>query len=256
MNRRRRYKNPPIQEALCEFRFKPRNEWDLTIPGKLQTQLGDEYTGKPREQKVVEVGLETREGKPPNLRYGEGLARVQLVTENGKRTIGVGPDVLSIHMLHPYQDPLRPTQSGWDEFKPRISTALDAYWSVAEPVGVCRIGVRYINKIIVPGKTVSVEEYLRCALTNLRELPDRLNSFVGRLEYVYPDDVRLILSQGSVGAPLDHVGFLLDLDVIWKDVEPGTKLASLEKVADLRARERAAFEAVITDKSREIFDAY
>ena len=255
MAQRRRYNNPPIEEALCEFRFKPGRDWDLTIPGKLQTEFGDEYAGKPREQKVVEVGLETQEGKPPNLRYGEGLARIQLVTKSGKRMIGVGPDVLSIHMLRPYQDPLHPTRSGWDEFEPRISTALDAYWSVAEPVSVCRIGIRYINKIVVPGKTVRVEEYLRCALPDLSELPDRLNSFVGRVDYAYADGVRLVLSQGSVGAPLDHVGFLLDLDVIWENAEPVTRDATLETVADLRARERAAFETVITDRARELFDA-
>ena len=42
--------------------------------------------------------------------------------------IGVGPDVLSVHMLRPYHDPLRSDHSGWDEFQPRISEALDAYW--------------------------------------------------------------------------------------------------------------------------------
>ena len=254
MSKRRRYKSPPIEEAVCEFRFKPDRDWDFTIPGKLQTKFGDEYTGKPREQKVVEVGLETQEGKPSNLRYGEGLARVQLVTKSEKRMIGVGPDLLSIHMLRPYQDPSHPKRSGWDEFESRISEALDAYWSVAQPVGVNRIGIRYINKIIVPGKTVRVEEYLRCALPDLNELPDRLNSFVGRMDYAYPDGVRLILSQGSVGAPSDHIGFLLDLDVIWETAEPVKRDATLKTVADLRARERSAFETVITDKTRDLFD--
>ena len=170
MQQRHRYKNPPIEEALCEFRFKPGRDWDLTIPGKLQTKFDDEYTGKPREQKVVEFAVKTQEGKSPNLSYGEGLAKVMLVTKSGKRVIGVGSDVLSVHMLRPYQDPLQPNRSGWDEFEPRISKALKAYWDVAEPIGVCRIGIRYINKIVIPGKTVRVEEYLRCALPDLSEL--------------------------------------------------------------------------------------
>ena len=255
MQQRRRYKNPPIEEALCEFRFKPGRDWDLTIPGKLQTEFGDEYTGKPQEQRVVELGLEAPEGKPFNLRYGEGLARVQLTTKDDKRMVGVGPDVLSVHILRPYQDPLHSERSGWDEFRPRIKTALDAYWEVAQPKGVHRIGIRYINKIVVPQKTVKVESYLNCALPEVSGLPDRLNNFMSRVEYAYHDGVRLVLFQGSINAPKDHVGFLLDLDVIWENTEPVPQNEALEKVSDLRAREREAFETVITDKARELFDA-
>ena len=124
VSKRRRYKNPPVEEALCEFRFEPGQDWDLTVPGKLQTELGNEYTGKPQQGKVVEVELDAQRGDSPNLRYREGFAKVQLVTEDGKRMVGVGQDVLSIHMLRPYQDTSDPEAGGWDEFKPRIMTAL------------------------------------------------------------------------------------------------------------------------------------
>ena len=79
-------------------------DWDPTVPGKLQAELGDEYSGKPREQRAVQVGLRVQKGKPADLQYDEGLAKVQLVTKQGTRMVGVGPDVLSIHMLRPYQD--------------------------------------------------------------------------------------------------------------------------------------------------------
>lgn len=85
MSERHRYQNPPIEEALCEFHFRPGQDRNLTIPGKLQTKLGDEYTGKPQEQRVVQVGLESQGGEPPNLRYGEGLGRVLLATKDDKR---------------------------------------------------------------------------------------------------------------------------------------------------------------------------
>ncbi len=251
---RRQYKNPPIEEALCEFHFLSEQDWDPTIPGKLQTKFGDKYTGKPREQRVFEVGLEVQRGKSSNLRYGEGLARVQLVTKDGKRLVGVGLNVLSIHMLRPYQDHQDNSARGWDEFLPRISEALDAYWKVAEPKGVCRIGIRYINKIVPPQEAVKVGSYLRCALPEVSGLPDCLRNFVSRAEYTYPDGIRLILSQRSVNEPKDHRGFLLDLDVIWESTEPVTQDEALTKAGDLRDRERKAFETVITDDARELFD--
>ncbi len=255
MEQRRRYKNPPIEEALCELRFRPGQDWDLTMPGRLHGEIRDDYPGKPRQQNVVEAALQTQVGQPPNVMFREGVVKVQLVTEDGTRMVALGPDVLSVHMLRPYQDPAAPEKSGWDEFRPRLESALDAYWRVVEPVGVHRIGIRYINKIVVPQQSVGTEDYLRCAPPNVDGLPDRINGFVSRVEYAYEDGVRLVLSHGTVDAPEGHVGFLLDIDVIREASDPVDRDGALAMADDLRARERTAFEALITDDSRGLFDA-
>ena len=256
MAQRRRYKNPPIEEALCEFRFEPSQEWDLTIPGRLHVQLSKDYSGKPQQQKFVDVSLDAQKGKPPKLSYGEGLAKVQLFTEDGKRIIAVGQDVLSIHMLRPYQDPQRPDHSGWDEFQDRIKQALDVYWNEVQPKGVLWVSIRYINKIVIPKEEVMVASYLKCALPEVKGLPDHHNSFFSRVGYVYDDEVQLVLSQRSIDSPPpNQVEFLLDIDVIWANTEPVKKDEALAKAVDLRNREREAFEAVITNKARELFDA-
>lgn len=255
MIQHRRYRNPPIEEALCEFRFKPGSPWNLTIPGKLQTALGEKYLGNPQERRAIQVGMDFQGGKPPNLQYDEGVAKVQLMSVDGTRMVGVGPDTLSIHMLRPYQNTPDLQESGWNEFEPRISEALNAYWSVAKPVGVGRVGLRYINKIVTPETTVRVEDYLKCALPVVAGLPDHLTNFICRIEYSYDDNQKLILSQGLVNHHLEHIAFLLDLDVIWNGDVPIAKDTALEKASELRALEREAFETVITDKARELFDA-
>ena len=50
--------------------------------------------------------------------------------KGSNRMVGIGPDVLSVHMLRPYQDPDKAEEGGWVEFRPRIETALGAYWKV------------------------------------------------------------------------------------------------------------------------------
>lgn len=255
MATRHQYKNPPIQEALCEFRFKPNQEWDLTIPGRLHVKLSDEYSGKPQEQKSVDVSLDAQQGKPAKVSYSEGLAKVQLFTGDRRRIVAVGQDVLSIHMLRPYQDSNQPDNSGWDEFQERIKKALDVYWEEVQPKGVLRIGIRYINKIVIPEERVGVENYLKCALPSVEGFPIRLSNFLSRVNYVYDDGVQLVLSQQSLDKHTKHVEFLLDLDVIWENKEPIGKDEALTKATDLRDRERVAFEAVITNKARELFDA-
>ena len=257
MDQRRRYRNPPVEEAICEFRFVSDAGWDLTIPGRLQVALIDQYCGKSREQRAVRVGLHVGEGKPPNLEYNEGLARVHLVANEGTRTVGVGPDVLSVHILRPYQNNLNLEKGGWEEFQRRIATALEAYWTVVEPIGISRVIVRYINKITLPsGKNVRVEEYLNCAYLEIEGLPKQYANFLSRVEYVYEDKVRLLLSYGLLGESQNGLDCLLDMDVIWRpDETPIERGASLEIASDLHERAGLAFEAIVTDKARELLDA-
>ena len=255
MTQRRRYRNPPIEEALCEFGFASGADWDPTIPGKLQVALGDEYSGKPREQKAVQVGLRVQKGKLADLRYDEGISKVQLFTKVGTRMVGVGPDVLSIHMLRPYQDPVDFEKGGWEEFRPRIVDALEAYREVASPGPVNGVGVRYINKLRVPLARVRVEDYLKCAYLEIDGLPQDYGNFVSRVDYIYDDETRLELSYGLLSTSPNGVQCLLDLDVIRR---PGTSVDwedSLRIADDLHERAGSAFEAVVTDKARELFDA-
>jgi uncharacterized protein (TIGR04255 family) len=49
--------------------------------------------------------------------------------------------------------------------------------------------------------------------------------------------------------------FLLDLDVVWEASQPSGVDTALTIVDDLHDREGKAFEAVITDELRRVFDA-
>ena len=84
---RRRYGNPPIEEALVEFRFAPGQEWDLTIPGKLHQHelIGAEYSGKPRQQNTIEAALQTGPQQQPSLSL-QSMDRLQPLNEDGKRS--------------------------------------------------------------------------------------------------------------------------------------------------------------------------
>ena len=252
---RRRYRNPPIEEALCEFHFQPGPEWDQTVPGKLHLQLGSEYAGKPQEQKSMETEIQVHDGQPPSVQHRERLSRVRLLTGDEKRIVSVGRDVMSVHMLRPYQGATLEEPGGWEEFRSRISAALDAYWTVAQPTSISRIGIRYINKIAIPHRAVRLEDYLRSSLPKISGLPQEIGGFLIRVEYAYSSDTRLVLTQGLTEAPSDHVAVMLDLDVIWKGAEPVRQDDAEQKVTELRDLERTAFEAIITDQARALFNA-
>ncbi len=254
MAERRRYRNPPVEEALCEFRFDPSQEWDLTIPGKLQAALGDAYTGKPRHQMGMQALFQAQSGGATNLTFSQGLARVQLIDRSGKRIVAVGQDVLSIHMLRPYQDPAEQDKGGWDEFRRRIEQALHAYWKVAKPLGVRRVGVRYVNRIVVPSESCDPQRYILCAPRETTGLPVHMNRFVVRVESRYEDGVRLVVTCATLEDSPEPGAFLLDIDVIWETESAVGKPEAMAKTEDLRDRERQGFEALITDEARRLFD--
>ncbi len=205
--------------------------------------------GGARYQENVDLGVQLREGSSPNFHFGRGPEKIQLITENEKRIVGIGRDVLSVHMLRPYQDPPDSDRIGWDEFRPRINRALSAYWEVVQPQGVKRVGVRYINKLVVPREVTTAKEYLKCSLPEVDGLPSHLVNLMSRVEYAYPDGVKLALSQGKVEG-----GFILDIDVIRESNDVLVREDTDALIDNLRIREREVFEAVITDKARQLFN--
>lgn len=237
MTKRRQYVNPPIEEAICEVLFEPNQDWNDTIRDRIRTILRGDY---------------------PDMRsqYRERLPRVQFVSANGTRLVGVGPGILSVHMLRPYQAG-PPETAGWDEFRRRISAALDAYWQVVQPIGVTRIGIWYVNKILAPRGSAGIKAFLKVslpALPHAKGVPNNLSNFKNRAEFAYRDGVRLVTHYGSSDAPRDHVAFDLRLDVIWESTDPIARDAAMSIVDDVRGRQRRAFEAVITDTARTVFD--
>lgn len=245
-NARHRYKNSPIEEALVEFRFKPSQEWDLTVPGKLHEKLKTEYSGKPRHQKTVEASVGGQPHQQANVTFREALARIQFPTVDGTRLVAVGPDLLSISVLKPYE--------GWEAFRPRIEKALSAYQEVVGAQPVIRIGVRYINVIKVPSPTVEPSHYFHFSPQHSATVNAKMVNFVSRVELRYDDGIKLLLTQASNQSQSDRPEFIVDLDVVW-DIQPIPVPEIMEVVERLHEREGSAFEALITDNSRSIFNA-
>ena len=244
---RRKYRNPPITEAVCEFRFVPGQEWDLTIPGKVHERLRESYSGKPKQQRMVQAQLSPKDG---GLSVSELGLRVQLVDSKGERLLTLGPDLISVHVFQPYK--------GWEVFREGIFEAFRAYREVAEPKGVSRIGLRYINKIKIPETEVELADYFTKPPVTPDEFPEPMTKVQHRSEAYYNDNVRLIFNLSSVRDPDSMTAlFLVDLDLEWSGEDPLEDEADIrETLEDLRNKERQAFEALITDRTRELFDEH
>lgn len=259
---RRIYVRDPIQEAICEFKFRsPTDGWTL-YPGQLYERVSGSYSVEPS----TEVGIPAAMMPPPggmaaaagvippmgNLHavFGPMFAAVtQLTTPDRHYSIRMGQRSMSIHLAAPY--------SQWEAFLSEIERAIGAFSEIVNgQFDVERIGVRYVNRIEFSEPTVALAEYFRLSPLQFDGFDYKLTSFLARTEQARPSDEhqRLIATFASVAAPPGQCAFVLDLDSIAQDLEDvNTVEAALRLADELKSIEHDVFEASITDKTREHF---
>ncbi len=77
---------------------------------------------------------------------------------------------------------------------------------------------------------------------------------MSRVEYQYDDGVKLVLMLASAEHDeKSERAYLLDLDVVAETADGFDLTDVIDRVGDLRDRERYAFEAAITPKTRLLF---
>lgn len=248
---RRQYTNPPIEEAICEFRFAPGQAWNFTIPGLFYEKVRDLYTGEPQQQSLITTEFKFGRVPPakPEITVTQELPKFLFPSADAAKLVGVGPDALSIHSLRPYE--------GWDEFSYRIDQAFQFYLEVAKPVGITRISLRYINRIVIsPDEAVDLSEYFNIYPQLPDSLPSNISGLVTRTESIYEDiPIRLVITLSDAEPPSEQVVFILDLDISQTWIEKPLSLKEvLSNLHELKSREGQAFESLITDRTRELFD--
>lgn len=248
------YRNPPILEAVCEIEFAPSvNEWNISYPWLFYEKVKGVYTGAPKEQKLVRLepsptGSLGKDTSPFTV-VEQSKTLFPLADDTG--LVAVGPNVLSAHVKQPYP--------GWIIYRTRVADALKEYASIANPTGIRKIGLRYINQVTIPEpQPSSVADYFSTPPANV--LPDELviDNFLSRNEYIYQDEpIRAVINFARAeSSSKGKSAYLLDIDLVWQwPADPLPIESVMNKVDELRRRERVIFERLITDKSRRLFDA-
>ncbi|MEW6409981.1 MAG: TIGR04255 family protein [Nitrospirota bacterium] len=241
----RKYSNPPIVEALCEFQFIPTQPWDMTIPGLLYEKISGEFPVK-QQQMGFGIGFQPKEGGIEQK--VEMSQRMQFLRPDKSALVQIGPDLLAVNHLKPY-----PT---WDTFKPMIFKNLEAYQTVAKPKGFKRIGLRYINKFEFDKSPIELTDYFNYYPFIPTNLPQMHETFQVRVEIPYEEgrDCLLLNFASTIPEKPDALSLLLDLDYIMAIPER----VPLDQTSDWLEKAHTtienAFEACITDKCRSHFE--
>lgn len=241
---RKKYNNPPIIEAVCEFKLAPDTPWDLTTPGLVYEKISKEFVHK-EEHPIQELILvKTAEGLQQTVLQDQ---RIRFLTNDKKTFIQLGTRLLSVNRLRPY--------STWEEFKPSIERAFSALNETVEIKNIQRIGLRYINRIDIPSKTVDLDKYFDFRPFLGENLPQFLKSFIVGCEIPFRDEqdsCKVQLTNAIPEAP-GSSSYILDLDYYINKPEAVSKDEALEWVWRAHNNVENVFEGCIADSLRELF---
>ncbi len=241
----KRYARAPLVEALCEFRFAASSPWDLTIPGLVYEKVRDPFSEK-RQTKVIEASLA---GSPEGLEQRMTASeRMQFYRPDQKALVQVGRHLLVINPLQPYP--------GWEAFLPLIEQGFRAYREVTGVASIARIGLRYINRIELPGRPHHLDDYFAFRPYAPATLMQDVASFIVGLELAFESGHDALRLQLASGVPEDPgaTSLLLDLDYFTCQSSQVTADVVMAWLDTAHRHVEETFEACLEDRLRATFE--
>lgn len=244
---KRRYRKPPVIEALCEIYFAD-SAWDETVPGAFYERVkGDFPQKRQREIQQAEIALSPSEAKAGVRRLPPWM---QFVSDEKHRMIQIAQDLLVVNQLHPYPH--------FEEWKPEVDRALSIYRELAQPKKVGRLGLRYINRVVIPGEWVRMEDYFTIYPNLPPGLGDTHGSCLVRVEVPQAEQGHTVLITFGTAPQQRPVQpeqiFMLDLYDILQIEKPLEEVDLREQIQRAHNNVVTAFEGSITDRLREMFE--
>ena len=240
-----KYKQSPILEAVCQFRFDAGSPWDMAVPGLIYEQIKQNF---PKRKQLKRIGvslLATEDSFSPEV---QAIDEIRFLREDEKVFLALSPHMLSVHVLKPYLS--------WADFLPLIESGFETYSQIANPKALNRIGLRYVNKIEFgeaetgDENKIELEDYFEFR----PYMGDRLNqdyySFSLSTDQALRngrDNLKIRLTNESARKPR-QIPIILDLDY-------STRQMSLDAVSNWVQEAHSAvydaFEGCITEKLRK-----
>jgi uncharacterized protein (TIGR04255 family) len=239
------YRNPPIAEAICEFRFSQETKWEPNIHGLIYDKVKDQFPIKEsRLDQQIEIKADAT-GVQQNIK---NTGQKTLFFANDRLSlIQVGQNLLSINCLKPYP--------GWSKFKPKIQFAYEIINSVTEIKGIDRMALVYIDKIEIPGETIEMEEYFKFYPHLSNELPQAHSSFFVGCDFPYNNERDICKLQLSSALPdkKENAAFLLTTEYFLAKKNAIDPENALDWMEESHKVVKGLFRGCITEKLEDIF---
>lgn len=142
------YRKAPLLEAVFEAKFSYES-FDSAIPGQFYEKIRSQYPEK-NDLKLVTIAVGTTPTQNENLPILPQLPLMQAWNKDKNRCLQIGPGIITANDKK-YQS--------WEEFTPAIDLLLHSYFDCAKPLISKKIGVRSINRFLIPSENVILSEF-------------------------------------------------------------------------------------------------
>jgi len=243
----KKYKNPPVREAVCEFRFDLKGDFKDVDLKAIHNEIATHFPIM-RKGQIVEVQfkMESKSDKPD---YDKTVLEFdEFSTEEKDCFIQLDGARVSIHKLKPYRS--------WEIFFEKIKAVFNVYTKYVPVNSIQRIGLRYIDDIILPQKPLELGYYF-----NIKpELPkafqkNKMVSFLlgAVLEFKDGEDLAKVQLVERVSAKEEST-FVLDTDYFTSPEKTPEIGNVLKWVDNAHTKLDEIFEEVLTAETKKLFD--
>lgn len=237
----------PIVEAVIQVLARPEIPWDENaISAILRPKLSEFETCASRSNVQQQVTLGS--GRPPTVSESN-LGWHGLMCQSKDKRAQFARDGFLFSRLQPYES--------WAQFFGDAMRLWKIYQETARPLEMQRIGLRFINKIQLPPRSVDFEKYIQ----PYPEAPYKLElPFVNFFhqdtldvpEYPYAIMITRTIVP-STNVQVEGIGLVVDIDAFTKmplEIKEGVLE---QRLAELRWLKNKAFFGSITEETLKLF---
>lgn len=233
-----RYQKAPVVEAVIEVRYVSQlSKADLD---RMSRRLEGRF---PRREEELSIEVQI---SPYSVNAERTPTGYKLTSPDNLSVVLLRPTGITSTKLAPYV--------GWDALKDQTASILVDAYNVIDRRRLGRIGVRYVNRLDIPGANINLRDWLNVGLGIPSELGGVLNEFGARVVVSMDDKLTVALAFQSVPSPLmDHSSVFLDIDV---SIDQGIPLSDEEVwtlISKMRDAKNFVFEGCITQRMRDLF---
>jgi len=245
------FSRPPVLEALIDIRIEPLPIESLPVLENLHEKFSHNYPGeKPRYQWEADIKLSENELIASPKTQGPFGYRFESI--NRERLIQVRRDGFTLNQLKPDPNEKWP---GWDILREEAKKGWNLFLEAFPAPKVTRIGIRYINQIVIPGEPVNLDEYLTAGPKIPSGLPQTLENFFNRVEFMNSEPgAKVLITQALSPKPWQgKVTITLDIDIFRENPKDMDDKSLWQTLDQFRILKNKIFLQSIKKKTKDLF---
>lgn len=214
----------------------------------MQSQLASRFPKmEPRRMAQALIKVDAQRFQPPVVQ-DLGMQGYFFKAADERMVAQFRVDGFTFNWLRPY--------TSWQELFPLVLELWQRYSAVAQPEGIIRLALRYINRIPLPLGEISFETYLRSAPVIPSELPQFVSNFLTRLTIHDRDmDIAAHITQAlEVKVSERQQAVILDIDTFKESSFATDALAVEETFHRLRDFKNRIFFSSLTEEALRQFE--